>query len=184
MSQLCLGLPRDVFPSGEGIIEEHSTSHVTNIDVNFTRQHQGKHKAGLKSNSLLSFIELMLNMRQNLPLHVSDRVKPRGVSGFRDKGMLFPIIFYWSNGLSNIYSRVLCDTHFNACVMTLSTSITKRGVWWIYFRPSLLFSVSVSAFQKADNGPYFAYAMGIWRSKTWFKKYVRYFDQQWVGAAC
>jgi len=124
--QLCLGLPSDVFSSGEGIIEEGNTSHVTNIDVNFARQHQGKHKAGLKSNSLLSFIELMLNMWQKLPLHVSDRVKPRGVSGFRDKGMLFPIIFYRSNGVSNIYWPVLCDKYFNACVMTLSTSIKKE----------------------------------------------------------
>jgi hypothetical protein len=50
--------------------------------------------------------------------------------------------------------------------MTLSTSIKKRGVQWKYFCPALLFSVSVSAFQKADNGPYFAYVMGVLRIKS------------------
>lgn len=76
--QSCLSLASDIFSSGEGIIEKHSTSYVSNVDVNFARQHQGKHKAGRKSNSLLSLIELMPNMQQKLPLHVSDRVKPRG----------------------------------------------------------------------------------------------------------
>jgi hypothetical protein len=84
------GLPSDVLRSGETIIKEHSTSNVTNRDVNFARQQKRKHKAGLNINSLISFIELMLNMRHKLPLNVSDRVKPRCVSGFRDKGKLFP----------------------------------------------------------------------------------------------
>jgi len=166
--QLCLGLPSDIFSSGEGIIEEHSTPYVTNIDVNFARQHQGKHKAGRKSNLLLSLIELMPNMRHKLPLRVRDRVKPRGVSGFRDKGMLFPIIFHRRNGLSNIYSRVLCDKYFNACVMTLSASIKKEefngNIFVHHF--SSRYTRYVYAFLKADNGPYLAYALRILRSKA------------------
>jgi hypothetical protein len=56
--------------------------------VKFAKQQKGKHKAGQRSNSLLSFIEPTLNLQKELPLDMSDRVKPRGVSGFRDKGML------------------------------------------------------------------------------------------------
>jgi hypothetical protein len=57
VSQLRLGLPSDVFPSAQKIIEEHITSHVTNIYVKYAKQQHGKHKAGLQTNSLLSFIE-------------------------------------------------------------------------------------------------------------------------------
>jgi hypothetical protein len=58
-----------IFSIQERELWEKSTSHVTNIYVNFAKQQRGEHKAGTKNNSLLSVTELMLNTRDAVPLN-------------------------------------------------------------------------------------------------------------------